>query len=236
MFKLTDPTGFRRTLTGVGLLLSGAFQLTATLVDPGTWGDDREAVSYGDNPALAQLQSALYHWSWILLPLAAIGLMHLLRKRAVVLGHIAGVLTALGFISVSALLMGDPVEWYFGRHYPADQATKMFDEVYNLPGVVFAFQMPWVFLGPVGLVLLMIALWRSGFMHWWALAVGLVAWLTPYVTPYGPLSLLWSGGNLVVLGYLALKVLRMGNESWNSYYPASTPGRTTPDSYANTTA
>ncbi|WP_214416377.1 hypothetical protein [Sphaerisporangium fuscum] len=236
MPKLSDSVGFRRWLTGAALIVSPVFQLTATLVDPGTWGDDREVVSYGDNPALAQLQSALYHWSWIILPLAVVGLLHVLRKRAVVLGHIAGILTTLGFISISALLMGDPVEWYFGQHYAPDEATKMFDQVFDLPGVIFGFQMPWVFLGPVGLVLLMVALWRGGFMHWWVLVVGVVAWASPYVLDYGPLSLLWSGGNLVVLGYLGLKVLRMGDERWASYYPVSAPGRTTPDSYANTTA
>ncbi|MEV6984650.1 hypothetical protein AB0M95_25795 [Sphaerisporangium sp. NPDC051017] len=65
--------------------------------------------------------------------------------------------------------------------------------------------------------------------------MGLVAWGSIYVVEYGPASLLWSGGNLVVLGYLGVKVLRLGNEGWASYYPAA-PGRTTPDSYANTTA
>ncbi|GII83850.1 hypothetical protein Ssi03_18400 [Sphaerisporangium siamense] len=237
MPRLSDSIGFRRFATGAGLILSGAFQLTATLVDPGTWGDSRETVSFGDNPALAQLQSALYHWSWVLLPISVIGLLHVLRKRAVVLGHIAGVLTVLGFVSISALLMGDPVEWYFGQHYPPDQADKMFEAVYDLPGVVFAFQMPWVFLGPIGLVLLLVALWRGGFAHWWTLVVGVVAWGSPYVTEYGPISLIWSAGNLAVLGYYGIKVLRMGNARWAEYYPVqSAPGRTTPDSYANTTA
>jgi hypothetical protein len=239
MVKLSDSIGFRRFATGAGLILSAVFQLTATLVDPGTWGDDREAVSFGANPAMAQLQSALYHWSWVLLPLAAIGLLHVLRRRAVVLGHIAGAMTALGFVSLSALLLGDPVEWYFGQHYPPEQAAKMFDQVYDLPGVVFSFQMPWVFLGPLGLVLLLFALWRGGFAHWWAPVAGVIAWGSTYVTEYGPVALVWSGGNLLVLGYLGLKVLRMDNARWASYYPAhlaSAPGRTTPDSYANTTA
>ncbi|MEU9885345.1 hypothetical protein [Sphaerisporangium sp. NPDC051011] len=235
MMRPSDSIGFRRYATGAALILSAVFQLTATLVDPGTWGDDREVVSYGDNPAMAQLQSALYHWSYVLLALAAIGLLHVLRTRAVVLGQIAGTMTVLGFVSISALLLGDPVEWYFGQHYPPDQAEKMFEAVYDLPGVLFAFRIPWVFLGPIGLMLLLVALWRGGFARWWAPVVGLVAWGSIYVVEYGPASLLWSGGNLVVLGYLGVKVLRLGNEGWASYYPAA-PGRTTPDSYANTTA
>ncbi|RCG28189.1 hypothetical protein DQ384_23870 [Sphaerisporangium album] len=236
MLRPSRSIAFRRYATGAGLILSGVFQLTATLADPGTWGDEREVVSFGDNPAMAQLQSALYHWSWVLLPLAAIGLLHFLRTRAVVLGHIAGTMTALGFVSLSALLLGDPVQWYFGQRYPPDQAEKMFDAVYDLPGVVFSFQLPWVFLGPLGLVLLLVALWRAGFAHWWAPVAGLITWGSTYVTEYGPSSLVWSGGNLLVLGYLGVKVLRLGDEGWASYYPAAAPGRTTPDSYANTTA
>ncbi|WP_248959552.1 hypothetical protein [Sphaerisporangium perillae] len=236
MLKLSDSIDFRRSLTGVGLILSATFQLAATLVDPGTWGDDREAVSFGQNPALAQVESALYHWSWVLLPLAAIGLLHVLRKRAVILGHIAGVVTALGFVNLAGLLMSDPIDWWLGQHYPAEQATKISEEIFSLPGLVFTWQIPWVFFPPLGVILLLVALWRGGFAHWWLPVAGAVAWLSPYALPYGPLALIWSGGNLVVFGYLGVKVLRMGNERWASYYPASTPGRTTPDSYANTTA
>ncbi|WP_327044909.1 hypothetical protein OG320_24640 [Microbispora sp. NBC_01189] len=236
MFKLSDSTDFRRSAVGAALIVSPLLQLTATLVDPGTWGDAREVVSYGDNPAMAQLQSALYHWSWVLLPLALLGLMHLTRKRGTALGHIAGLAAALGFINLSALLMGDAVEWYFGQHYPAEQAEKLFDEVYDLPGVIFGFQLPWVFLGPLGMILMMIALTRAGFVRWWVPVAGAVAWLSPYVTEYGPVSLVWSGGNMLLLGYLGLRVLRMGDAGWASYYPSADPGVTTPDSYANTTA
>ncbi|ETK36052.1 hypothetical protein [Microbispora sp. ATCC PTA-5024] len=237
MFKPTDAAGFRRSAIGAALIVSPLFQLTATLVDPGTWSDDdREVATFAVNPAMAQLQSALYHWSWVLLPLAALGLLHLTRRRGVVLGHIGGLFAALGFINLSALLMGDAVEWWFGRHYPADQAEKLFNEVFDLPGVVFSFQMPWVFLGPLGLILIMVALTRAGFVRWWIPAAGALVWISPYVMDYGPLSFLWSGGNVLVLGYLGLKILRMGDRAWASYYPSPVPGVTTPDSYANTTA
>ena len=236
MLKLSDSTDFRRSAVGAALIVSPLFQLTATLVDPGTLGDSREAVSYGDNPAMAQLQSALYHWSWVLLPLAALGLTHLTRRRGTVLGHLGGAFSALGFINLSALLMGDAVEWWFGRHYPAEQAEKLFNEVYDLPGVVFAFQMPWVFLGPLGLILVLVALVRAGFVRWWFPVAGALVWLSPYVTDYGPISFVWSGGNMLVLGYLGIRVLRMTNAEWASYYPSADPGVTTPDSYANTTA
>ncbi|GIH71074.1 hypothetical protein [Sphaerimonospora thailandensis] len=240
MFKPSDSVAFRRSVIAATLIASPVLQLVANLVDPGTWGDDREVVSYGDNPALAQLQSALYHWSWLLLPLAVIGLTHLTRRRGAVLGHIGGAFAVLGFLNLSALLMGDPVQWWFGRHYPPDQAEKLFDEVFDLPGVIFGFQLPWVFLGPIGLFLFLIALTRAGFVRWWVPVTGLLVWILPNVMDYGPLSLLWSGGNLLVLGYLGLRVLRMSDAEWAAHYPkgypSADPGATTPDSYANTTA
>ncbi|WP_433497191.1 hypothetical protein ACQP1K_19755 [Sphaerimonospora sp. CA-214678] len=240
MFRLSDATDFRRSVIGTTLIVSPLFQLVANAVDPGTWGDEREVVSYGVNPGLAQLQSALYHWSWVLLPFAALGLLHLTRRRGVVLGHIGGAFAALGFVNLSALLLGDAVQWWFGRHYPPDQAEKLFDEVFDLPGVVFSFHIPWLFLGPIGLILVMIALARAGFVRWWIPVVEAAVWILPYVLDYGPLSFLWSGGNLLVLGYLGMRLLRMSDSEWNSYYPSSypstEPGATTPDSYANTTA
>ncbi|MEO3857627.1 hypothetical protein [Acrocarpospora sp. B8E8] len=236
MFKLNDAVRFRRSVTGVLLILAPLLQLIAVLVDPGTWGDDRESVSFGDNPALAQLQSALYHWSWILLPVALIGVLHVARKRGVVLGHIGGAMSVLGFLSLSGLLMIDPVEWYLGQHNPPEQAAKILDEMLNLPGVVFGFQMPWIFFGPIGAGLVAIALRRAGFAPWWVVGAILLGWWAGFLAPYGPLTVpLWAAP-VAAFGYLGVKVLRMTDAEWVSYYPSAAPGVTTPDSYANTTA
>jgi len=236
MFKLSDSVAFRRSVTGVLLFVAPLLQFVALLVDPGTWGDDREMVSYGDNPALAQLESALYHWSWLLVPIAAFGLLHLVRRKSVVFGHIAGGMTIIGYISVSALLLMDPVEWWFGQHYPVEQGQKMFDEVFNLPGVIFGFTLPWIYLGMVGLPLLLLAVSRTGFVHWWVPAVVAVGYLGAAAVPYSPLTIPFWGAPVIAMGYLGLKVLRMTNSEWASYYPSADPGVTTPDSYANTTA
>lgn len=236
MFKLSDAVAFRRSVTGLLLIVAPLLQLIAVIVDPGTWGDDRESVSFGDNPALAQLQSALYHWSWILLPLAALGILHVIRGRGVVLGHIGGVLTALGFLNLSALLMVDPVEWWLGQHYTPEQSNKIFEEMFDLPGVVFGFQMPWLFFGPIGLLIVTIALVRARFAGWWVPVVILVGWGASFAVAYGPATVpLWAAP-VVALGYLGVKVLKMSDEKWISYYPSAAPGATTPDSYANTTA
>lgn len=236
MFRLNDATRFRRSATGVLLILAPLLQLIAVAVDPGTFGDDRESVSYLADPGMAQLQSALYHWAWILLPIGLIGALHFTRGRGAVLGHIGGVLSVTGFLSLSGLLMIDPVEWYLGRHNTPEKSAAILDEMLDLPGVVFGFQLPWLFLGPIGVGLVMIALWRAKFAPLWASALVLLGWWAGFLLEYGPTTLLTWGIPVIGLGYLGVKILRMSDAEWNSHYPSAAPGVTTPDSYANTTA
>ncbi|MER7506312.1 hypothetical protein AB0L05_30365 [Nonomuraea pusilla] len=220
---LKNSTDFRRVAAGTLLIVAPLLQTIAVIVDPGTWGDDREVVSYGDNPALAQLQSALYHWSWVLTAVAAFGLLHLVRRKAVVLGNIAGAMTVIGYISLSALLLGDPVEWWFGRHYPAEEAERLFNEVMDLPGVVFGFTIPWVQLAMIGLPLLIVAVWRAGETHWWVPLVIVVSNVATFFVPYGPVTVLVWTLPTIGLGWIGLRILRMDRAAWASYYPVESP-------------
>ncbi|MEV8630404.1 hypothetical protein AB0395_01990 [Streptosporangium sp. NPDC051023] len=234
MFK--DSADFRRVASGTLLIVAPLLQAVAVVLDPGTWGDDREAVSYGDNPALAQVQSAMYHWAYLLMALAAIGLLHVMRRRAVVFGHIVGPLTVLGYINLSSLLMIDPVEWWLGQHNSPEQAAKTLEEILGLPGVIFGFQMPWIFFAILGLPILLIGVWRSGFAHWWVPLVVALGYGTSLMIPYGPITVVMWGASAIALGSLGVKMLRMSRDEWVSYYPTATPAASAPGPYANTTA
>ncbi|MCK2214848.1 hypothetical protein MF672_013760 [Actinomadura sp. ATCC 31491] len=220
---LNNQVTFRRVAAGVLLIAAPLFQAVAVVVDPGTWGDDREAVSYGANPALAQTESALYHWSWLLMAVAALGLVHVTRRRATVLGHLAGAATVVGYISASALLMADPVEWWLGRHYPPDRAQQILDEMLNLPGVVIGFQMPWMFFALLGLPLLTVAVWRARFVGWWVPLLVFAGYVLSFPVPYGPVTVAFWVLPVIALGHTGLKILKMGDEAWAAYYPAPVP-------------
>lgn len=56
------------------------------------------------------------------------------------------------------------------------------------------------------------------------------------MVPYGPVTVPMWGAPAVAPGRLGVRMIRMSREEWVSYYPTAAPGRTTPDSYANTTA
>ncbi|MFF4623738.1 hypothetical protein [Nonomuraea jabiensis] len=217
---LNDQVTFRRIAAGALLIVAPLLQAVAVVVDPGTWGDDREAVSYGANPALAQTESALYHWSWMLMAVAALGLAHLTRRRATRLGHVATGMTVIGYLSMSALLMIDPVEWWLGQHHQPEEAQRILDEMLNLPGVIIGFQMPWMFFAILGLPLLAVAVWRAGFVGWWVPLLVFVGYDVSFPIPYGPLTVLFWILPVVALGWTGLKILRMGDEAWAAYYPA----------------
>ncbi|WP_327086208.1 hypothetical protein OIE66_28200 [Nonomuraea sp. NBC_01738] len=233
---LNNQVAFRRIAAGTLLVVAPLLQAVAVCLDPGTWGDDREAVSFAANPALAQAQSALYHWSWLLMAVAAFGLIHLTRRRATVAGHLIGAITIAGYISLSGLLLIDPVEWWLGRHHSPEQAQKILDEMLGLPTVIFSFQMPWMFFAIGGLPLLLCAVWRAGFVHWWVPLTVAIGYVASMPVPYGPATVAFWALPVVALGHTGIRILRMGDDAWAAYYPMVAPGRTTPDSYANTTA
>ncbi|WP_345558661.1 hypothetical protein [Nonomuraea rosea] len=217
---LRDQVTFRRVTAGVLLIVAPLLQAIAVLVDPGTWGDDREAVSFGANPALAQAQSALYHWSWMLMAVAVIGLVHLTRRKATWFGHVTGALAVIGYLQLSGLLLIDPVEWWLGQHHSPEEAQRILDEMLNLPGVIFGFQLPWMFFGFVGLPLLTVAVWRTGFVGWWAPLLVAVGYLGGFLVEYGPMTVPFWTVPVAALGWIGLKILRMGDDAWAAYYRA----------------
>lgn len=213
---LRSPARFRRIATGTLLILAPLLALVAVVVDPGTWGDDRETVSYAANPAMAQLESALYHWSWLLMALAVIGMLRLLSRKWVVFGHVVGALTVLGAINLSAMMMTDPVEWWFGQHYPPAEAERLTEEMLRLPSTTFGYQVPWMFFAIFGVPLLVVAVWRAGFAHWWVPLAAAAAYLGFMFVPYGPASVALMVLAVLALGTIGLRVLRMPELEWES--------------------
>lgn len=215
--RLSNPDRIRRLTTGGVLCLSAAFMVVAVLVDPGTWGDDREVVSYQDNPALAQLQSALYHWSYLLMAIAVLGLAHFTRRRAVLAGHVVAGVAAIGWINLSALLLSDPVNWYFGAQHPPEEAERLTNEVLEIPSVIVGFMLPGPLLALGGTALLLVVLWRAGFARWWVPLLFALWCAGSFVVPYGPAAIpLWLAG-AGALTHLGVRILRMADSTYAAY-------------------
>jgi len=214
---LNNPHRIRRLTTGATLCAAALLMIVALLVDPGTWGDSREAVSYQDDPGLAQLQSALYHWSYLLMVFAVLGLAHFTRRRAVLAGHLTAGLAAIGWINLSALLLTDPIAWWFGARHAPEEAERLTNDVLDLPNVVLGFMVPGPFLALVATALLMVVLWRAGFVHWLVPLAFAVGWAGSFAGPYGPATIPFWLVTAGVLTWLGARILRMGDDAYAAY-------------------
>ena len=98
MLKLNDANNFRRTALGLCLIAGPLLALVGELVTPWETADTTAAylTALAENPARAQASAVLLYFGYLLMAVGVFGMMHLLRRRAVVLGHVAGALAVWG--------------------------------------------------------------------------------------------------------------------------------------------
>ncbi|MEU7004686.1 hypothetical protein [Nonomuraea sp. NPDC046570] len=211
MSVLADPGRFRRTAAGLCLVLAPLLHVAALVADPAIrQGGDTIGV-YGRYPGQVSISASLLHWSWVLLVPGIIGMVHLIRDRAVVFGHLAGGVALLGVVNFSGLMLGDFFYSRLERAMPAEQGARLADEAFADPGALFGFQIPG-FAGLLGLFLLGLALAYARQAPWWApfaMLAGIVG------APFFPVGTV-VGGLLFLAGsgVIGLRMLRMSNAEW----------------------
>ena len=178
MLKIWDPTNFRRTLGGICLILAPIFFAIAEITYPAS--DENGAAQLDIAARNHDLMLADIYFgiaSAILFIPAVYALLHVTRRRGVVLGHVAAILTiagvclahlALGGLQLMLWAMAAPG---IDRQAMASFIDKTQQNPAGLPLVLghelFAF----------GIIVFGIAIWRSGFGYKWAgpaVAIGVV--------------------------------------------------------------
>lgn len=178
MLKIWDPTNFRRTLGGICLILAPIFFAIAEITYPASNGNGAaqlDIASRNQDVMLADIYFGIA--SAILFIPAVYALLHVTRRRGVVLGHVAAILTiagvclahlALGGLQLMLWAMAGPG---VDRQAMASFIDKTQQNPAGLPLVLghelFAF----------GIIVFGIAIWRSGFGYRWAgpaIAIGVV--------------------------------------------------------------
>ncbi len=179
--------------------------MAGVLVDPALGGGDDAAGAYGRHPGQVSVSAALLHWSWVLLIPGIIGMMHLVRRRAVVFGNVAGVIALLGVVNFSALMLGDMFYARLEAALGAEAGTRLADEAFDAGGARWGFQIPG-FLGLPGVLLLGLALAYGRQIPWWAPVAMVAGMLTTPIYPIGTVigGLLYLAG----AGVVARRVLR----------------------------
>jgi len=215
MLNIDDASGFRRTVAGTCLILGPLVALIGGLVTP--WEESDTTAAYlqalGENSGQAQVSAVLLYFGYLLFVPGIFGIMHLLRRRAIVLGHVAGILAVWGWVTLPGLLVTDFYDLSLAEHADRQAAIAISDRAGEYVGGTIL-GIP-VLLGFIGLVLLSVALWRARFAPVWIPVVLLAGFVVAFASPPGALYFAVAFGLvLVALGYVGLKILRLSDGEW----------------------
>ncbi|BCB77941.1 hypothetical protein GCM10022251_37480 [Phytohabitans flavus] len=218
MSILADPLRFRRYAAGICLIAAPLVYVAGLVADPALREGSDSIGAYGRHPGWVSLSASLLHWSWVLLVPGIVGMVHLIRHRGVVFGHLAGGLTLLGIVNFSGLMLGDFFYSQLEANLGVEEGTRLGDAAFDMPGAMFGFQIPG-FLGLLGLLLLGLALAYARQAPWWApFAMVGGALLAVPLFPIGTVI-----GGLIYLagsGVIGLRMLRMSDAEWAGQAPA----------------
>ncbi len=222
MLKIWDPTNFRRTLGGVCLILAPIFFAIAEITYPASDGNGAaqlDIAARNHDVMLADIYFGIA--SAILFMPAVYALLHITRLRGVVIGHVAAILTVTGLCLAHLALGGlQLMLWAMAgpgvdRQAMASFIDKTMQNPAGLPLVLghelFAF----------GVILLGVAIWRSGFGYRWtgpAIAAGVLIDIVGGTigVPDPWISIVSDGIFATGLAAVGLKVLLTSDAEWEA--------------------
>ena len=215
MLKITDANDFRRTTVGLALIGGPVAALVGGLIAPWEGTDETAAwlAVLAESPVRGQIGALCLYVGYLLIAVGIFGMLHLVRRRAVVLGHVAGALAILGWVSLPGLLVTDFYDLALAQSLGAERGAAVSERAGEYAGAA-VMGIP-VLLGIVGLALLLVALWRAGFAPAWVPVFYLLGTAVMFFGP--PTALFFTAGPaawLASLGYVGLKILELSDEEW----------------------
>ncbi len=193
MLKIWDAENFRRTLAGLALigapLAFGGSDVIRLSIEGGVGEGGEQLAAIAANYGLWQATAILNMIGVILFVPAILGLMHLMRRRSVVLGHVGGGLALIGFLGWAAHNTR-----YFGFMGAAGTSEIERGEMVRFIGYwettpdtvvyVLIFLVGYTF----GMLLLSIGLYRARATYRWAAGLFLLGVVLYIVATFTPLS------------------------------------------------
>jgi hypothetical protein len=212
-------TRLRRMAGGLSLLGAGSLTFAGFLVTPweGSGGTGADLHTLASHATQAQVAALLLHFGYLLLVPVAFTLAYLARRRAGRLSATGLVLSVLG-AGFSGLLVTDFFNLALAQQLPLATAVRVADAAKQLPmGAVLA--KPTALAAIIGLVLLVVAAWRAGWISWWPTLVVFAGWVLAFSGTTLPRA--GAGSALVFIGLAVIgwRVLRMTDAEWESGVP-----------------
>ena len=225
MLSLSDPTHFRKRVSGAGLIGFPLAGLIAALIDADEGTDTAAselysiAASHGDAILVAAL---VFIVSAILTVPAVGGIVHLVRDRGVTLAHIGGALVVLGAFGHMGY-----ATWQLTlsqiSHAPAQAELIAFLD--RQQSVMTPALLPLLIALPVGVLLLVIALRRARVVPRWFLTATIATFAfdvvlnsTAVADTKLPIVVVWAAVT-GLFGFLGVRVLQMSDADWTSPRP-----------------
>lgn len=212
---LSNATTFRRTAAGLALIAAPLLFLIGDIVSP-AWSDDNAEyfAEVAESPSAQSATGVVYTIGMALMVAGAIGIVNCIRGRGVTLANIALPLAVLG-LGVFPVLTGTAIVDAF-----ATEAITSADYVALIEAgedsVGFIVILAIALLGSLlSLLLLAIAVGRSGLAPWWV--AGLLIIATALLIASGgsqALAIGTSALQLVGFGYLGVRLLGMSDTEW----------------------
>jgi hypothetical protein len=218
MTHLSDAHHFRKMVAGFCMVAAPLLFLVAMVIHPETGTDEGSIVAAAaESPDAWYIAHLLVLMAVVLAVPAVLGLMHMLRRREVALGHVGGGLGLLGLIAFAGIVAVEGmVGWQMGAAGDRGEMVALLERLFETTGVVVPlYYMSFAFT--IGVICLAVGLYRARAVQSWMaafVAVGVIAGAIGGAAAIEWLSIVGAAFLLVGLGSIGRMVLAESDEDW----------------------
>ena len=216
--SITNASAFRRRTGATAIIAFLCLLLASTVLEPtGSTANSDQLRAAAAHPAAMQASAWCQILTGVLAPVVVITLMHIVRRRGVVLAHVGGILGILG--SVGGTMIGLHGLFIVALAQDGGGAgnavlTRL-DHI--APAIIVLF-----FALPIALTMLAVADVRAGLVPRWVIPVAVLFLLVGFA-PVPGADFIQIALGLAAFGRIAYRILRMSDAEWDSGPAAALP-------------
>jgi len=215
--SITNASAFRRRAGATAIIAFFCLLAASTLLEPtDSHANSDQLRAAAAHPGAMQASAWCEILAGMLAPVVVITLMHIVRRRGVVLAHIGGILGILG--SASGIMIGLHSLFIVALAGNAggtgNAVLTRLDHIASPIPVLF-------FVLPVALALLAVAAVRAGLAPRWVIPAAVLFVLADYVPAPGA-EIIQMALGLAAFGRIAYRILGMSDTEWEHGPAAAT--------------